>query len=517
MIKLADIFQSGMTLQRQKPIRFWGESDSAEEIKIKIDGHLIACEDIPKGSFEFFLPAQEAAENVKLEIGSVVLERVDIGEVWIAGGQSNMEFFLRYDVEGDAVIANADDDHVRYYDVAKYAFEGEREEGFKDDSKWDKWLTLQPAHASEFSAVGTYFAMELRKELRVPVAIVGCNWGGTSASAWIEEEYLAADQELSSYLTDYEAQETKLDLEQYYRINKIIRQGKEMPESKKIMDYLMRNSINSMEMIQELVSASGQTTSSPEQDKLYAENYAAVGPNSENRPSGLYKMMLSRISGYTSKGVIWYQGENDAAKAGLYTKLFSKMIECWRRDWKDDLPFLFVQLPPFGQWMNSTGDQFIIVREQQEAVSKTVKDSYMISISDVGDEYDIHPKRKKPVGHRLALCARNKVYGEDILSDAPEAKSIKKKGRVVIVSFLHGEGLHMEGNSLNAIRISVDDTEVNNIGLRIEGDQLIITSEQFEQAKQVTVEFAKTGYYQVNLYNKADIPAKPFLMQWKEQ
>ncbi|MFV0364734.1 MAG: sialate O-acetylesterase [Suipraeoptans sp.] len=346
----------------------------------------------------------------------------------------------------------------------------------------------------------------------MPVAKVGCNGGVTCASACIDQQDLIDAPELTAYIVDYNEEVDKLSLEQYYTINKIVRERKEAPEAKSIMDYMMKHTIT-MEMVGNMSSTNGRSDEGNETDSQYMENYAAAGPNSENRPSGLYQMMLSQITGFTLKGVIWYQGEADVEKGSMYSKLFSKMIECWRRDWKDELPFLFVQLAPFGQWLYSQGDKFPIVRKQQEMVSKTINDTYMVSVSDAGDEFDIHPKNKRPVGYRLALCARNKVYRENLLSDAPEVSEFKKEGKVIILSFLHCEGLYITGNTLEAVKIYVDNSKVNDFEYKIDGEKLLLISEQFEQVRWFRIEFASTGYYKVNLYNIAGIPAKPFLFE----
>lgn len=133
--------------------------------------------------------------------------------------------------------------------------------------------------------------------------------------------------------------------------------------------------------------------------------------------------MLKEIIGYSAQGVIWYQGETDDKKPQMYGKLFSAMIACWRRDWKeknaamDRLPFLFVQLAPFGTWRDNSSESYPVLRCQQEFVSKSVQDVYMTCISDIGNVYDIHPKVKKPVGQRLAQLAVKYIYGMDILAD----------------------------------------------------------------------------------------------------
>ena len=449
-MKLADIFQSGMTLQRNKLVKVWGTSTIEQFITVKLNDKEIGVYHILEGQFSIHLPTLDAATNVTLEIGDVTLKNVDIGEVWIAGGQSNMEFRLEYDAEGDEAIATANDEHLRCYTVEKYAFEGEREDGFKDESEWNKWLPYKPEFAAGFSAVGTYFASELRKS-GVPVAIINCNWGGTSASTWLEKDLLLEDEELKTYVEDFDAQVKKLDLKKYYILNKMSRQSMTGPQYKQMMDFMHKNVVTP-EMWNKLMAdaasqrgvqqEASQIPEGLEPEDMTMENRMAIGPNDASRPGALYETMIKQIAGFSAKGVIWYQGESDDKKPTMYAKLFAKMIECWRRDWQDDLPFLFVQLAPFGVWRNSTGDNFPMVRSQQEKVSKTVKGTYMISTSDVGHELDVHPKYKRPVGLRLAACARNVIYGEDVIWQAPIGKYIEKEDDSILISFDHGEGLY---------------------------------------------------------------------------
>jgi sialate O-acetylesterase len=180
MLQLAHIFQDGMMLQRNKPFQIWGQSDCDQKIAVTLNGTYLAEFEVGTGNFSIQLPQQSTLFNATLSItdnsDTFVFQNVDFGEVWIAGGQSNMEFPLLHDVHGQDEIALADDEHMRLFNVSKYSFEGEKAEGLKDDSGWDRWINLQSETAPLFSAVGYYFAKKLRKHYKVPVAIIGCNW-----------------------------------------------------------------------------------------------------------------------------------------------------------------------------------------------------------------------------------------------------------------------------------------------------------------------------------------------------
>lgn len=504
MIVLAKIFQDGMMLQRGKPIRIWGETDVAQSVSILLNGVNCCSRNCCVGEFELVLPEQEAAENISVAvIGSsgdeVVLSKVDIGEIWIAGGQSNMEFFLRYDAEGKKTIAEANDDHLRYYNVAQYAFIGEENDGFKDEERWNKWFPYKPEFIETFSAVGLYFARQIRKKLGVPVGVIGCNWGGTTASTWMDKKLLEEDSELRVYISEYEETTKDLNLDVYLENNRKQRSGKSA-----LVDTIMRY----------LLEGSHQPLLKLLNPIICAFPAAPMGPCNENRPGGLYHSMVSKISGFTCRGVLWYQGESDDAHAELYAKLFAAMIGCWRKDWKEELPFLFVQLAPFRKWLGIRAMNYPVLREQQEQVSKTVPNTWMASIMDVGMEWDIHPKRKRPVGERLALLACGKIYGEDVLCEAPELERAERTSDGLLMIFKNaGEGLRLSGEKLSALEVLADGIPVTNWKAMVSGNTIKLTASKIAAAKTIKICYAWEQYCKVNLYNSESLSAKPYCIE----
>ncbi|NBH29313.1 hypothetical protein D3Z60_27390, partial [Lachnospiraceae bacterium] len=244
----------------------------------------VAERELPQGDFAFFLPPQEAAQNVTVRIGNdVVLRNVDFGEVWFAGGQSNMEFPMKYDSQFEEMKSSRPDEHLRYYEVAKYSFEGEEEEGLKSNQDWNCWRCLTPEAIGSFSAVAAYFAMELRKHYNIPVAIVSCNWGGTSASAWISREMLEADEELAVYLREYEENLAHLDMETYYQINYAKRKGMGSPFSQMINDFMMKNTVTMEQVMQhvgKLAAGAGMEMQggTAENSGMSQESFMVTGP-----------------------------------------------------------------------------------------------------------------------------------------------------------------------------------------------------------------------------------------------
>ena len=123
-----------------------------------------------------------------------------------------------------------------------------------------------------------------------------------------------------------------------------------------------------------------------------------MGPYNVGRPGGLYHQMLEKIIPFSARGVLWYQGESDEGHAEIYDRLFTAMIRCWRKSFGQELPFLYVQLAPYGWWLGGTGEKYPELRRRQEMVGESVPGAYMASIMDLGMYEDIHPKHKKEVG-----------------------------------------------------------------------------------------------------------------------
>ena len=234
-----------------------------------------------------------------------------------------------------------------------------------------------------------------------------------------------------------------------------------------------------------------------------------MGPYNKNRPGCLYEQMVMPIRDYAIKGVLWYQGENDVHHASLYSRLFETLITEWRKIWGQDIPFIFAQLAPFGEWLALDGKLFPEIRMQQEIISKTVPNCYMISTSDVGMRYDIHPKEKKALGHRFFLQAMDKVYGKTCLADAPQLHRITVMNNQIELQFCNaGTGLQLDGDVLPLFEVRCNGEVVSLLRLDALQDSVFLTSSTPLKGT-VTVSFVQTPYYEVTLRNSAGLPAVP--------
>ncbi len=248
-----------------------------------------------------------------------------------------------------------------------------------------------------------------------------------------------------------------------------------------------------------------------------------IGPKYEQRSCGLYESMLRPIVPYAIRGIIWYQGETDGdCHPELYKTLFPALIRNWRQLWDEELPFLFVQIAPLEQWMACIGEPYIQIRDAQQYMADMVPGTGMAVISDVGMQYDIHPKKKQPVGHRLALLAENKVYGRNVLCEAPTLSEVEVRDGSLVLTFENaGEGLYFTDkvpygqtvgiHTFGGLQVFQDNYELDaeKLAAKAEKNQVIISGEEIRSKVTTEVRIAKKGWYLVNLYNSADIPARP--------
>ena len=399
-MKAAAVFSDNMVLQRNRNIRVFGTCTADEKvITVSIpELESFAKATVKNGRWEAVLPPRKEYSSCTLEItcGAIkkVFRNVAIGEVWLAGGQSNMEFELHNDKNGIKELTQCKDVSVRYYYTPKCSMLGKE----LDDSERNScWMLPSAENASAWSAVGYYFAKELSTRLGVTVGIIGCNWGGTSASAWISREYLEHDSRLRPYLDDYDkAVIGKSDEEMIAEYDEYSKYQEEW-QKKVAACYQEDPDIKWADV----------------QKKCGENRYPGpFGIKNPMRPCGLYETMVKRIAPYTITGVLWYQGESDDHRPKTYEYLLKTLIQCWRMEWKDkELPFMIVQLPMFKYAEDPDTKKWAYIREAQENVYLSVKNTGLAVCLDCGEFNNIHPVDKAPVGHRLYMQAMTEVYG----------------------------------------------------------------------------------------------------------
>jgi len=183
--KLPLLFADGAVLQRDAPIPVWGWAGPGAKITVGLDGHKAGATADAKGLWQAQLPAHAAGGPYVLQVqGEGVTLRVAdvlVGDVWLASGQSNMEFPLLNSEGGPAAVAAASDAKIRHFKVPK-SWSAQPEADLAGGS----WKLANPANAGEFSAVAYYFAQDLRASTGVPIGIIDSTWGGSAIEAWMD-------------------------------------------------------------------------------------------------------------------------------------------------------------------------------------------------------------------------------------------------------------------------------------------------------------------------------------------
>ena len=230
-----------------------------------------------------------------------------------------------------------------------------------------------------------------------------------------------------------------------------------------------------------------------------------------NLPTSLYNAMIHPLISYGIRGAIWYQGENNSSRAYQYRELFPLVIENWRRDWKQDFPFYFVQLANFMHEVSQPAESEWAELREAQMRALAVGNTGMAVIIDRGDANDIHPKDKQTVGHRLALIARAKTYGEKLPYSGPIYRSHQIVGNKIILSFDHTDGglKSSDGKELKGFAIAGRNHEFHWAKAEIDGDKIIVSAPE-AVPYPVAVRYAWANNPVCNLYNGAGLPASPF-------
>lgn len=230
--------------------------------------------------------------------------------------------------------------------------------------------------------------------------------------------------------------------------------------------------------------------------------------HNKSRPACLYNGMIAPLSPYAIRGVIWYQGESNSDAPLLYRTLFPALVGGWRRLWgQGDFPFLFVQIAPCTRW--SPG-----LREAQLLAWKSTPQTAMVVTTDVGDANDSHPRKKEPVGARLALAARALAYGEAIEYSGPEFDTLEVRGDRAVLHFKHtGGGLVAKDGDLKGFFIAGADGHFWPARAEILPNESPTDTVEVWAAEVPAPAAVRYGWAAVpdgNLFNGAGLPASPF-------
>jgi sialate O-acetylesterase len=464
------LFSDNMVLQQGPTTPIWGGGQDGTVVTVTFRNQTNTAV-VQDGKWTVLLHNLTAGGPDTLTISAantLVIKNVLVGDVWLAGGQSNMEFPLRasFDAAGD--IASAANPMIRLMKVPHVRLDAPTND---IDASWKE---CGPETAANISAVAYYFARVLQTNRNVPIGIIESDWGGTPAEAWMQYEFLR-----SRPLYQLEIfKEWALQQDRYVHSAEAYEREKRQAQE------------NNTE-------------------------FNKQPPFRPWKPAELYNGMIAPLAGYAIKGAIWYQGESNAdslERAEQYHKLFPDLIRNWRGVWGEgDFPFLLVQLAPFMGIQPQPGQSaWASLREAQLESTELLPNVGMAVITDVGDQKNIHPTKKKPVGERLALAARAIAYHEPIEYSGPVCKSMKIEQSHIILTFDHAAGgLEARGGKLTDFAIAGPDGKFVWALAQIQGpDKVLVYSP--EVLDPVAVRFGWADYPVVNLWNKAGLPASPF-------
>jgi sialate O-acetylesterase len=501
-VRLSRIFSDGMVLQRDAAAPVWGWAKAAEKVTVRFAGQEKSATADERGKWMVRLDAMPASRSPREMIvageNTLTLKDVLVGEVWLCGGQSNMEMTVAGCLNFEAEKAAATDSAIRQIKVGRSNAAAPMDD--LDDSS-GKWTACAPATVGQFTAAGYFFAREIANELDVPVGLINDCWGGTRIEPWTPPEgfrLAASEPQIRdiSRMVDSWNPETEIGREAYGQ-------------------YLAK--------LKEWIPAADAALAA-KQAPPPAPKPPEPGPDN-GQPTRLFNAMIAPVIPYAIRGALWYQGEANGAEGMIYFHKMKALVGGWRRLWGEgDFPFYYVQLP---NWQQSDpakpagGDGWAYLREAQLQFL-TVPNTGMAVAIDVGEADNIHPKDKQDVGKRLVLWALAGTYGKDLVFSGPLYKGLAVEGGKIRIAFDHaGGGLIVgEKNGLAPVKqardgklkwfaIAGQDKVWHWADAVIDGQTVLVSSDQVPAPVAVRYGFAMNPEG-ANLYNKEGLPASPF-------
>jgi sialate O-acetylesterase len=338
------------------------------------------------------------------------------------------------------------------------------------------WKVCSPETAGDFSAVAYFFARKLQEDLGVPVGLLTCAYGASTAEAWISREKLETNPAFKKLLGDFDKKFIA------YRDN-----------PKAFDDYGRAMA---------KWSAAGRKGRAPKHPDPVQD---------QHNPAVLFNGMISPILSYGIRGAIWYQGESNVGTRQLYPDLQKSLIEDWRQRWgRGDFPFYFVQLAAHKEAATEPENSSLASMREAQASSLSLPNTGMAITIDIGDTKDVHPRNKQDVGLRLARLALANTYGKKIVPSGPAFTMAEIEDGRVRLHFDHiGDGLVAKGGDLARFAISGDDRKFVWANAEIDGETVVVSSPAVPRPAYVRYAWADNPEG-ANLFNSEGLPAAPF-------
>ena len=466
-LMMADIFQTGMVIQREQPIRFYGTANNEEKITITFNNISRSAITSSSGKWKIIFPALQAGGPYTVTVSTqnrkVVMDDILIGDVWLCSGQSNMAFPLKSAEHTEEVLRKAQSTPtLRFLKMNVLSETG--------NHSWDSatlrninelnyfagsWQKCDSTSAKEFSAVAYFFGQQLQKRLSIPVGLIQIAVGGSTTESWIDRYTMEHHPVLVNELSNWRRSD-------FFQ-----------PWVKERADLNLKHAVN------------------PRQRHPYDPAY--------NFEAG-----IAPITRFPIKGVIWYQGESNVHNTELHEQLFPSLISSWRKNWGYDFPFYYVQLSSIDR------PSWTSFRFSQLGLLKKISNTGMAVSSDAGDSLNVHPVRKKPVGERLAKVALHFSYGQkDIVPYGPTPLHARIKKQKIYIDFDYAKGLRTEdGPKLRGFTVINGKGNEVEVNADIQNDQIVIPLK--ENHSVVEIRYGWQPFTRANLVNGAGLPASTF-------
>jgi sialate O-acetylesterase len=470
-LKLPGVLSDHAVLQRNAPIHIWGWAKPGAKVTIHFHDQSTEAVADDAGEWSGWLTPEQAGGPFVLKVdGDGSAKRTDIlvGDVWLASGQSNMEFPLKGFPgapmnDSDKEIAAAAHPRIRLFQVPIQSAQTPQTDIQAD------WTECTPATAAKFSAVAYFFGREISEREDVPVGLIDSTKGGVPADSWVSMDTLGGNAALRPA---FYARALFADGESRRQELATLEKSKE-----------------------EEAKAAGKPAPKP---SWHPDQTSWL-------PAGLYNAMIAPLTSYSIKGFLWYQGETNSRSERYrdYVTLFPALIDDWRaRFAQGDLPFLFAQISSF----YSPKEHWGVIRDAQRRTLKLRNTGMAVTI-DVGNPKNVHPADKQTVGARLALAARGLVYGEKVEYVSPMLRQVTNCPGELHLWFDHAEGLTSRG-PLDAFEIAGENGNFVPASAKAEGETVIVSSPKV--AFPVYVRYAWASDAKGSLYNAAGLPAGTF-------
>ncbi|GIZ09687.1 sialate O-acetylesterase [Flavobacterium sp. UMI-01] len=483
-LKVATIFSDHMVLQREKTVPVWGTSKPLDEITVQFAGQTQKTKTTAEGKWMVKLaPLKTSFDGQDMVISGqnkVVVKDILVGEVWICSGQSNMQMGVSSSVEVRGLVPLAQ--NIRSFQVAEKVslVEQEQIEG--------QWKTTNPPSAVAFS-----FAYFLRNLGQVPVGIIQTSWGSSSIEAWMPRSMTQELPHFNTIMNEFDADAARVA------------------------------------QIEKVMAKSNWTND----ENIYLRR----------QPNILYNAMMHPLIPFACRGVVWYQGErNTRSISGMpevdkenwfhrvcgmkeYGTVLQKWMLNYRKQWQDDqLHFMVVMLPGYGKGTEKkmnidpespTEESWSWMRESQlDALS--LPHVSVVNTIDLGDEKNIHPTDKLPIGQRAALLAAANTLQLKKTAIGPTLKKVVEEKGKLVVHFNQAEGLKTtNGKAPSGFWVANDEKKWVKADTKIQGETVVLSAAEVQNPKYVRYAFA--GKPTVNLVNNSELPAYPFRTDnWEE-